>query len=127
MKTSRLLVRWLVRQQVKDYVPVGFAEKRIEAEAQRQGGADFPANWRCRSCRWRWNFTPRCQTGDGIAKALLLSSHFFGLLWCGSLFAAVASLKRRGPAGEQLIDRPAPLCAQSGKPTRLLRRDSAAA
>ena len=26
----------LVRQQVKDYVPVGFAEKRIEAEAQRQ-------------------------------------------------------------------------------------------
>ena len=41
---------------------------------------------------------------DGIAKALLLSSHFFGLLWCGSLPAAVASLKRRGPAGEKLID-----------------------
>jgi len=93
----------LVRQQVKDYVPVGFAEKRIEAEAQRQRRA-IPSKLAVQIVPLAMEFYAAVPNYDGIAKALLLSSHFFGLLWCGSLPAAVASLKRRGPAGEKLID-----------------------
>ncbi len=93
----------LVRQQVKDYVPVGFADKRIEAEAQRQRRA-FPSKLATQIVPLAMEFYAAVPNYDGIAKALLLSSHFFGLLWCGNLQAAVSSLRRRGAAAEKLID-----------------------
>jgi hypothetical protein len=93
----------LVRQQVKDYVPVGFAEKRIEAEAQRQRRA-IPSKLNAQMVTLAMEFYAAVPNYDGIASALTMSSHYFGLLWCGSVPAAVAALRRKGPSGEKQID-----------------------
>ena len=93
----------LVRQQVKDYVPVGFAEKRIEAEAQRQRRA-IPSKLNAQMVTLAMEFYAAVPNYDGIASALTMSSHCFGLLWCGSVPAAVAALRRKGPSGEKQID-----------------------
>jgi len=98
-----VLIGGLVRQQVKDYVPVGFADKRIEAEAQRQRRA-IPSKLATQIVPLAMEFYAAVPNYDGIAKALTMSSHFFGLLWCGNLPAAVSALRRKGPSGEKQID-----------------------
>ena len=98
-----VLIGGLVRQQVKDYVPVGFADKRIETEAQRQRRA-FPGKLATQIVPLAMEFYATVPNYDGIAKALTMSSHYFGLLWCGNLPAAVSALRRKGPAGEAQID-----------------------
>jgi tetratricopeptide (TPR) repeat protein len=98
-----VLIGGLVRQQVKDYVPVGFADKRIETEAQRQRRA-FPGKLATQIVPLAMEFYATVPNYDGIAKALTMSSHYFGLLWGGNLPAAVSALRRKGPAGEAQID-----------------------
>ncbi len=93
----------LVRQQVKDYVPIGFTDKRIEAEAQRQRRA-IPSKLTAQMVTLAMEFYAAVPNYDGIASALTLSSHYFGLLWCGSVPAAVAALRRKGPSADAQID-----------------------
>ena len=93
----------LVRQQVKDYVPIGFTDKRIEAEAVRQRRA-IPSKLTSQLVTLSMEFYAAVPNYDGIASALTMSSHFFGLLWCGSVPAAVSALRRKGPSAEAQID-----------------------
>ena len=93
----------LIRQQVKDYAPVGFAEKRIEAEATRQRRA-FPSKLAPQIAPLALEFHASTPNYEGMADALTLSSHTFGLFYCGSVQAAVSALRRKGPLAEPQID-----------------------
>ena len=98
-----VLLGGLVRQQVKDYVPIGFAEKRIETEAQRQRRA-IPSKIAPQILPLAMELHSTVPNSEGIFDALVKSSHAFGLLYGGNMAAAIASLRRTGPSAEKHVD-----------------------
>jgi tetratricopeptide (TPR) repeat protein len=98
-----VLVGGMVRQFVPDYAPLGFAEKRIINEASRLKRA-IPSKLQPLLLPHAMECAAATLDFDGIAEALVLASHFAGLLLCGSLPSAVAALRRKGPDAERQID-----------------------
>ena len=98
-----VLVGGLVRQFVPDYAPLGFAEKRIVNEAQRQKRA-IPSKLQPQVLPYAMECASATLDFEGIADTLAMASHHAGLLLTGSLPAAVAALRKKGPGAERQID-----------------------
>ena len=98
-----VLVGGMVRQFVPDYAPLGFAEKRIVNEASRLKRA-IPSKLQPLLLPHAMECAQASLDFDGISEALVLASHFAGLLLCGSLPSAVVALRRKGPDAERQID-----------------------
>ncbi|MFO0573039.1 MAG: hypothetical protein U1A78_03495 [Polyangia bacterium] len=98
-----VLVGGMVRQFVPDYAPLGFAEKRIVNEASRLKRA-IPSKLQPLLLPHAMECAQASLDFDGISEALVLASHFAGLLLCGSLPSAVAALRKKGPDAERQID-----------------------
>jgi tetratricopeptide (TPR) repeat protein len=98
-----VLVGGLVRQFVPDYAPLGFAEKRIVNEAQRQKRA-IPSKLQPQVLPYAMECASATLDFEGIADTLTMASHHAGLLLTGSLPGAVAALRKKGPGAERQID-----------------------
>ena len=90
-----LVVGGLVRQFVPDYVPIGFAEKRIIAEAQQLSRVIprklhpqvLPLAMECASASLEWGM---------VEETLWRCANRAGLLLAGRLRPALAALRRLG-------------------------------
>lgn len=98
-----VLVGGLVRQYVPDYAPLGFAEKRIVNEAQRQKRA-IPSKLQPQVLPYAMECASATLDFEGIADTLTMASHHAGLLFTGNLPSAVTALRRKGPGAERQID-----------------------
>lgn len=98
-----VLVGGLVRQYVPDYAPLGFAEKRIINESQRQKRA-IPSKLQPQVLPYAMECASATLDFEGISDTLTMASHQAGLLLTGSLPGAVAALRKKGPSAERQID-----------------------
>jgi hypothetical protein len=98
-----VLVGGLVRQYVPDYAPLGFAEKRIVNEAQRQKRA-IPGRLQPQVLPYAMECASATLDFEGIADTLIMASHQAGLLLTGSVTSAVTALRKKGAGAERQID-----------------------
>lgn len=98
-----VLVGGLVRQYVPDYAPLGFAEKRIITESQRQKRV-IPSKLQPQVLPYAMECASATLDFEGVSDTLTMASHQAGLLLTGSLPGAVAALRKKGPGAERQID-----------------------
>ncbi|MDW8281871.1 MAG: tetratricopeptide repeat protein [Myxococcales bacterium] len=99
-----LLLGGLVRLFVKDYVPLGYAEKRVEAEAQRLH-RHISRKLEAQLLPFAMECSSAALDAARIRAALIPCADRAGLLIAGSIGPALAALRRMGPAAEpQLMD-----------------------
>lgn len=94
-----VLVAGLVRQFVKDYAPIGIAERRIANEAQKLQRL-IPRKLEAQLLPFAMECASAGLDLEGVAGQLWLCANHAGLLIAGSVLPAHAALVRLGPSAE---------------------------
>ena len=98
-----LLLGGLIRACVPSFSPIGYAEKQVANEAARIKKA-LPSKLQGQLLPHAMESSSGVLDFDGIAEGLRLSAQRAGLLLSFDLPSALSMLRKRGPAGEGMID-----------------------
>ncbi len=94
-----VLVGGLVRLFVKDYVPIGIAERRIIGEAQRLQKL-FPRRLEAQLLPFAMECSSAALDLEALPAQIATSANHAGLLIAGSVVPAYTALARLGPGSE---------------------------